>query len=649
MAIAPKDEIAAEKIDTTDPAYPQGKAQNITTPGDATGTPLIKVWLNDLWGFLQALLATAGITPSGTPDTSLVSQYMDSIQSLWRRTYATLASAVASTRIKEGNLVHIEDRGGVWEVVLTSSVTPNGYDIVVSTGVPTLSFKLVIDNTTTMQNFGVTGTNDSGAFSRALSVGVGLSNGNVNIEAPVSPTLTKNTILRVNGTLDASYVSSTDAVSISADTYDLSVIINNAVSSGPITGDLLSISGGKNVIVTDCSCDNTVLNFVKVLGAAKTSITNNNLVGVDPETLGDKTTGGNAIDIKNLSNVSVSHNTIFGFTTHIDNTSTENDVTDVKIESNVCRNSGDTSIFVRAINNTGGVTPTTTKNVVISNNTVENSGKAAIKIEIPNGDECHIINSSVVGNVVRGWGKYLGSGGLHYVNAVPENNATIEGIISVGNVVDGTFTDGTPTVAAESRGHDVNGITDIKLDDIVRNTFSPGAVFFASSDIKNSSKYTNCNNDVNFSSDGCIMVTSSADYVDSSKVFGTVWGSGVVLNKARRYKLTGEYCDTVAGYGIKEDGAGAGGAKTVNGCYQGCQLYNNTLGAIFYAVTDLPRSSEFGCMDDLGTRHGGDETRRNDLGFTNDSNVGYYFRNSTTGKMNFWNGSGWELADGTAA
>ena len=79
--IRPDVEIPAEKIDTSDPTgYPFGKAQNITTPGDGTGTPLIAEWLNDVFGFFAALANYAGITPSGTPDKVGASQLLEALE-----------------------------------------------------------------------------------------------------------------------------------------------------------------------------------------------------------------------------------------------------------------------------------------------------------------------------------------------------------------------------------------------------------------------------------------------------------------------------------------------------------------------------------------------------------------------------------------
>lgn len=67
------------KIDTTDANYPYGKAQNITTPGDGTGTPWEAALLNDVFGFQQALLKSAGIVPSGAADKVTASQYLQAL------------------------------------------------------------------------------------------------------------------------------------------------------------------------------------------------------------------------------------------------------------------------------------------------------------------------------------------------------------------------------------------------------------------------------------------------------------------------------------------------------------------------------------------------------------------------------------------
>lgn len=61
-------------------AYTYGSAQNVTTPGDGTGTPFEEDLVNDWFGFQQELLDKAGITPSGNPDEVDDSDIYDAIR-----------------------------------------------------------------------------------------------------------------------------------------------------------------------------------------------------------------------------------------------------------------------------------------------------------------------------------------------------------------------------------------------------------------------------------------------------------------------------------------------------------------------------------------------------------------------------------------
>ncbi len=68
------------QVDTSDPTnYPNGKARNVAADNDGTGTPWEKDALNDIWGFFQALVAKANITPSGIPDTAVASQLLNAV------------------------------------------------------------------------------------------------------------------------------------------------------------------------------------------------------------------------------------------------------------------------------------------------------------------------------------------------------------------------------------------------------------------------------------------------------------------------------------------------------------------------------------------------------------------------------------------
>jgi hypothetical protein len=68
------------QVDEGDPDYPQGKARNVVVEGDGTGTPWEEQLVNDSFGFHQALLLAAGITPSGNPDNANESQYKEAVE-----------------------------------------------------------------------------------------------------------------------------------------------------------------------------------------------------------------------------------------------------------------------------------------------------------------------------------------------------------------------------------------------------------------------------------------------------------------------------------------------------------------------------------------------------------------------------------------
>lgn len=108
MALVPSAQYPSQ-IDT-DPAYPQGKARNAGSFQDGTGTPLEKAWVNDLWGFLQALLASAGITPSGSPDQVGASQYLQAVQAI-ATAAQTAAQTYADKAVERSLLANWEDGG----------------------------------------------------------------------------------------------------------------------------------------------------------------------------------------------------------------------------------------------------------------------------------------------------------------------------------------------------------------------------------------------------------------------------------------------------------------------------------------------------------------------------------------------------------
>lgn len=82
MAIKPSTHFPPSRVNAGSTEYPQGSAKDETSSGANDGTPAMQasVW-NDIWGFLQKLLSVAGITPSGSADTVLASDYYDALTS----------------------------------------------------------------------------------------------------------------------------------------------------------------------------------------------------------------------------------------------------------------------------------------------------------------------------------------------------------------------------------------------------------------------------------------------------------------------------------------------------------------------------------------------------------------------------------------
>lgn len=83
MAINPSVEYPS-KTTSPDASYPYGGARNVTSPGDGTGTPWRANIINDLFGFQQAILSEAAVSPSGSAETAQASQYLEGLKSIMR-------------------------------------------------------------------------------------------------------------------------------------------------------------------------------------------------------------------------------------------------------------------------------------------------------------------------------------------------------------------------------------------------------------------------------------------------------------------------------------------------------------------------------------------------------------------------------------
>lgn len=81
MALDPSSRYPAQT--DSDAGYPLGKARNAGAFQDGSGTPLEQDWVNDIWGFQQALLDAAELEPSGDPDKVGASQYLEALEELF--------------------------------------------------------------------------------------------------------------------------------------------------------------------------------------------------------------------------------------------------------------------------------------------------------------------------------------------------------------------------------------------------------------------------------------------------------------------------------------------------------------------------------------------------------------------------------------
>jgi len=132
MATIPKNDYTT-RVDSTDPNFPQGKAINLVGAVVGTGTPVEEKWVNDVWGFQQAILNEANITPSGAPDQVGTSQYLDSLKKIHKEDQLTTlelisntTSYVVGTVITTSGFTTAGDGGkGDWKQNGTTAQTPS--------------------------------------------------------------------------------------------------------------------------------------------------------------------------------------------------------------------------------------------------------------------------------------------------------------------------------------------------------------------------------------------------------------------------------------------------------------------------------------------------------------------------------------------
>lgn len=79
MALSDLSVTYSGRADAPSASYPQGRMRNESSPGAEDGTLVDELWANDWQGFFAALLAAGGVSPSGSPDTAVASDYFNAL------------------------------------------------------------------------------------------------------------------------------------------------------------------------------------------------------------------------------------------------------------------------------------------------------------------------------------------------------------------------------------------------------------------------------------------------------------------------------------------------------------------------------------------------------------------------------------------
>lgn len=243
MAIIPENEFVG-KINAADSNYDLGSARDIITKGDKTGTPWKARLINDIWGFLQKLLNNAGITPSGSPDTILASDYFDGLMSVVTRPTPTTITMAALTGVKVGHVIRTagfstgSGGGGTYDAVVTGTTPnvdlPNTFNIIISVADPLISFSLRIVRVRVKQ-FGATGdgtTDDTNAIKQAHVFAKGqevlYEKGHYRITDNIDDGVTPIRIKGVAGSWQHNHIVDNFSPGFSIDTDDLDDLIDQA-------------------------------------------------------------------------------------------------------------------------------------------------------------------------------------------------------------------------------------------------------------------------------------------------------------------------------------------------------------------------------------------------------------------------------------
>jgi hypothetical protein len=119
-------------IDNTTGAFPDVESENVTSPGADDGTPAVKQWVDEMWGFFQAVLNASEQTPSGSTETASASQLLQGLRNLLGTpgeivAWAGKKDVDPTTLFPPIRLLELKGQGVQWDATKYTNLDNNVY------------------------------------------------------------------------------------------------------------------------------------------------------------------------------------------------------------------------------------------------------------------------------------------------------------------------------------------------------------------------------------------------------------------------------------------------------------------------------------------------------------------------------------------
>ena len=398
------------------------------------------------------------------------------------------------------------------------------------------------------------------------------------------------------------------------------------------------------ITVKDLKCISTGSLF-ETFNSSNIKIIDNTLENLLATPLSGSTLGS----VYNGSNVVVSgnttRNTFYSFAVSSISTGVSHDV---KVLNNNVFGCESTAIFCRLLGSATG--SNAYKGCLIDGNYLENIGKAGIKFTSPGGTTHSgpMMKAIITNNHVRGWGLNIASSAITAFR--PDGaDITITDLIVSNNVVDAEDTDGNVSTIVNDgnqkgfRFSFINGMT--FNGNIALNCLGDGISFDNSSFITaigNVAKNC-CQSDLVGAEAGVYMLNVFDSIIECVSTDNTN-GSGIWFSQSRRNRISGVYSNN-SEYGVRENSGGATGTtKSGNNTISATARDNTTADFYQRGDTGLNSSIEVKCIDTIGDRSTGTESRRDNLSANDwgtNRNVGFTYWNQDTNGLDVRKNTSW--------